>query len=479
MSTRDRVIPAESGPVESAPTEAGPLERREPAAGDARSRRVPERAGLSLYTDRRLIAIALMGFSSGLPLLLTASTLTYRLARAGVDKTSIGLFALVGLPYALKFLWAPVLDHLPIPVVEVWLGRRRAWALVTQAGLVAAILGLGTVDPASAPLVTAAFALTVAFCSASQDIAIDAYRIEVLEEHEQGAGAAATQAGYRVGMIVSGAGAIALSDFLGWSFVFGAIAALVVLGAVGVWIGPRPPPLAEPSVFGQSAPDSRSGAISRAFDRFALAPLRTFTARSQWGAILAFALLYKFGDAIAGVMANPFYVDLGFTGVEIASASNVVGVVANLAGVLVGGVFVARTGLVRALAWGGILQAVTNLMFSGLAMIGRDFGMLALAIATDAFAGGLASAAFVALLSNLARGGATATQYALLTSLMAGGRTVMSSGGGWLAAQLSWASFFAVTTLLAVPGLLLLVRLARGPLAPASPPPMAPATPTV
>jgi PAT family beta-lactamase induction signal transducer AmpG len=401
-----------------------------------------------------------MGFSSGLPLLLTASTLTYRLARAGVDKTSIGLFALVGLPYALKFL--------------------RAWALVTQVGLVAAILGLGTVDPAAAPLVTAAFALAVAFCSASQDIAIDAYRIEVLEEHEQGAGAAATQAGYRVGMIVSGAGAIALSDFLGWPFVFGAIAALVSLGAVGVWIGPRPPPVlarsAGSSIAGRSLRGSRAQAISAALDRFVLAPLRTFTARSQWGAILAFALLYKFGDAIAGVMANPFYVDLGFTGVEIASASNVVGVVANLAGVLVGGVFVARTGLVRALAWGGILQAVTNLMFSGLAMIGRDFGMLALAIATDAFAGGLASAAFVALLSSLARGGATATQYALLTSLMAGGRTVMSSGGGWLAAQLSWATFFAVTTLLAVPGLILLIRLARGPLAPAGP--IGSATPT-
>jgi len=418
-----------------------------------------------------------MGFSSGLPLLLTASTLTYRLARAGVDKTSIGLFALVGLPYALKFLWAPFLDHLPVPMLEAWLGRRRAWALVTQAGLAAAILGLGGVDPVGAPLATAAFALAVAFCSASQDIAIDAYRIEVLEEHEQGAGAAATQAGYRIGMIVSGAGAIALSDFLGWSFVFGAIAALVALGAVGVWIGPRPPPLPAASRVssdcGRLLRGSRSDAISAALDRFVVAPLRTFIARRQWGAILAFALLYKFGDAIAGVMANPFYVDLGFTGVEIASASNVVGVAANLAGVLVGGVFVARTGLVRALAWGGILQALTNLTFSGLAIVGREFGVLALAIATDAFAGGLASAAFVALLSNLARGGATATQYALLTSLMAGGRTVMSSGGGWLAAQLSWASFFAVTTLLAVPGLLLLVRLARGPLAPEPPPPMA------
>lgn len=434
------------------------------------------RTSLSLYTDRRLIAIALMGFSSGLPLLLTASTLAYRLARAGVDKTSIGLFALVGLPYASKFLWAPVLDHLPIPVLEEWLGRRRAWALVTQAGLATSILGLGSVDPAEAPLVTAAFALAVAFCSASQDIAIDAYRIEVLEQHEQGAGAAATQAGYRVGMILSGAGAIALSDFLGWPFVFGAISALVTLGAVGAWIGPRPPPLMGPPVSGQSLRGARHDATHAALDRFVLAPLRTFTARSQWGAILAFALLYKFGDAIAGVMANPFYVDLGFTGVEIASASNVVGVVANLAGVLVGGVFVARTGLVRALAWGGILQALTNLTFSGLAMVGRDFGVLALAIATDAFAGGLASAAFVALLSNLARGGSTATQYALLTSLMAGGRTVMSSGGGWLAAQLSWATFFAVTTLLAVPGLILLVRLARGPLAPT--PPMASATPT-
>jgi PAT family beta-lactamase induction signal transducer AmpG len=407
--------------------------------------------GRSLYFDRRMLAIALMGFASGLPLLLTTSTLGYWLSKVGIDKTTIGLFALVGLPYALKFLWAPVLDRATIPVLGAALGRRRSWALAAQLALVGAIVGLGASDPLDAPALTAAWALAVSFLSATQDVAIDAYRIEVLDDDEQGAGAAVTQAGYRGGMLAAGAGAVALADFLPWSVVFAALAVAVGVGMLGVLLGPEPerPP-------GLAPPVPEEGALRRAL----LVPFRELSRHPQWGAILLFALLYKYGDAVAGVMANPFYVDLGFSGVEVASVTKVWSIVAFLPGVFVGGVLVAKLGVLRGLFVGGVLQALTNLLFALLAVRGHDLAFLAVAVGSDAFTGGLASAAFVAFLSNLSRGAATGTQYALLTSLMAAGRTAMSSGSGWLADQVGWPGFWVATTLLAVPGLLLLWWLA-------------------
>lgn len=394
-----------------------------------------------------MLAILGMGFASGLPLLLTTSTLSYWLAKRGVDKTSIGLFALVGLPYALKFVWAPALDAVRVPWLGARLGKRRAWTLVSQAALAAAILALGAADPAQAPFATAALALAVAFCSATQDIAIDAYRIEVLREDEQGAGAAATQTGYRGGLLVAGAGAMALSDVVAWPVVFAALAACVGVGALAVAIAPPPPEerRAEPIRFADAV----------------LEPLRDLLGRPHAAGIVAFALLYKFGDAVAGSMANPFYVELGFSGVEIASVTKVFGVVANVAGVLAGGIFVAWVGLWRALLIGGVLQAVTNLLFAAQAQIGADLRMLAVAIGADGFTGGLAASAFVAYLSSLCRTGMSATQYALLTSLMAVGRTVLSSGSGWLADRVPWTPFFVITTALAIPGLLLLAWLWR------------------
>ncbi len=392
-----------------------------------------------------MLAILLMGFASGLPLLLTTSTLSYWLSRRGVDKTAIGLFALVGLPYALKFLWAPALDLVRLPWLGGRLGRRRAWTLVSQAALALAILGLGGADPAQAPLATAALALLVAFCSATQDVAIDAYRIEVLREHEQGAGAAVTQVGYRGGLLLAGAGAVALSDFVSWPVVFAVLSACVGVGVLGVAIAPEP-----------DAPASLHDAVTPAS---VLEPLRDLLGRPQAFAIIAFALLYKFGDAIAGTMSMPFFDELGFSGVEIASVTKVFGIVANLAGVVAGGLLVARIGIWRSLLAGGVLQAVTNLLFAAQAHVGHDLGMLTLAIGADGFTGGLASAAFVAFLSSLCRKGMSATQYALLTSLMAVGRTVLSSGSGWLADRIDWVSFFVLTTGLAVPGLVLLAWL--------------------
>lgn len=399
-----------------------------------------------------MLAIALMGFASGLPLLLTTSTLGYWLSRVGIDKTTIGLFALVGLPYALKFLWAPVLDRVTLPVLGPVLGRRRSWALAAQLALLGAIVGLGASDPASAPSWTAAWALAVAFLSATQDVAIDAYRIEVLDDDEQGAGAAVTQAGYRGGMLAAGAGAIALADFVPWSAVFAALAVAVGVGSLGVLIGPEPE---RPG--GLAPPVPGEGALRRAL----LEPFRELARHPHWGPILVFAVLYKYGDAVAGVMANPFYVDLGFSGVEVASVTKVWSIVAFLPGVFAGGLLVAKLGLLRALFVGGVLQAATNLLFAWLAVRGHDLPFLAVAVGSDAFTGGLASAAFVAFLSSLSRGASTGTQYALLTSLMAAGRTALSSGSGWLADQLGWPGFWVATTLLAVPGLLLLAVLAR------------------
>jgi len=430
-----------------------PSEATESKAAAAPSRRRDWLRAFTVYGDPRIAIIFFMGFASGLPLLLTLSTLSYWLATVGVDKTSIGLFALVGLPYSIKFLWAPVIDQVRLPVLARALGHRRSWALVTQAALIAAILALGSCDPAVAPWTTAAAALAVAFFSASQDIVIDAYRIEILNDDEQGAGAASTQFGYRVGILAAGAGALTMSDYVDWFWVFAAMAALVLVGSITVLLAPEP----HRDTDSQKAPANMKARLETAV----IGPLADFVQRRGWVIILLFALLYKFGDAIGGVMANPFYVELGFTGTEIGSISKVLGLFATLFGVFVGGAMVARYGILWALVVGGILQAVTNLLFAVQAMVGNDLGMLAVTISADNFTGGLGSAAFVAYLSSLCNTAFTGTQYALLTSLMAFGRTVLSSGGGWLADQMDWVTFFILTTGLAIPGLLLLAWLIR------------------
>jgi len=401
-------------------------------------------SALDAFLDARLVAIFGMGIASGLPLLLTTSTLGYWLARAGVDLASIGLFAAVGLPYSFKFLWAPLLDARTLPGIGR-LGRRRSWILAMQLALALAILALGRVDPASAPFATAALAFAIATFSATLDVAVDAYRIEILGADEQGPGAAATQAGYRVGLLAAGAGAIALSDFVDWDLVFAALAAMLALTAMFVVFAPEPERAArarEADAAVELAPDW-------------LEPLLDVARWPRVGAILAFALLYKLGEGIAGTMANPFYVELGFTGVEIASVTKVAGVAANVVGILVGGVLVARASVMPALVVGGVLQAATNLLFAWLALEGRDLGVLAIAVVGDHFTGGVASTAFVAYFSGLCRGPFSASHYALLTSLMALGRSLFGMGSGWLAAGLGWAPFFALTTVLALPGLAL------------------------
>ena len=433
---------------------------------------------IAAYLTPRMLIIMAMGFASGLPLLLTLSTLSYWLSRLGVDKTTIGLFALVGTPYTFKFLWSPIMDQMPLPVLTRLLGRRRSWLLLTQVLLAIAIFMMGQVDPAVDPWLTALAAVIIAFLSASQDIVIDAYRIEYLPQDEQGHGAAATQVGYRFGLLLAGAGAIGLSDFYSWPLVFGVLSAAMAAAAVLTLFVPEPKVAV---VHGKR--DYVQWVKESVIDPFA-----DFMSRTGWVVILLFVLFYKFGDALGGTMANPFYVEMGYSGLEIASLSKVWGIWMTIVGALIGGIAVARWGVFRALLMGGILQAVTNFAFAYVAIRGTEYGLcarealaadanavvgtvcsayahdlpaLAIAISADNIAGGAAGAALVAYLSGLCNVAFTATQYALLTSFMAQGRTWLSSGSGWLADQTDWFTFWSLTAFLAVPGLLLLLWIMR------------------
>jgi PAT family beta-lactamase induction signal transducer AmpG len=414
---------------------------------------------LRIYREPRMLAVLFMGFSSGLPLPLTFGTLSFWLAETGISRTSIGLFALIGISYSFKFVWSPFIDRLPLPWLTRLFGRRRGWALTLQALLAAAILALGFTDPRTDPGLVALCAVIVAFLSASQDIVIDAYRIELLKPEEQGAGAAATQWGYRFGMIASSAGALFIAEFGGWSAAFTVMAALMGVGMLTVWLTPEPAGSA--AALAPMPGNTTSERVFAWIQRAVIAPFADFMTRPGWVAILVFVVLYKFGDALAGVMANPFYVAMGFTKLEVASISKVFGVAATLAGLAVGGLMVFRLGMYQALLACGVLQAISNLMYALQSVVGHDVAMLTVTIGIENFTGGMGSAAFVAYLSSLCNVAFTATQYALLSSLATVGRTTLSASGGWLSDQLDWVTFFSVTTLAAIPGILMVLWLMR------------------
>jgi MFS transporter, PAT family, beta-lactamase induction signal transducer AmpG len=404
--------------------------------------------------------VLLMGFSSGLPLALTFATLSFRLAEIGVSRTAIGLFALVGVPYSVKFLWSPLIDRLPIPFFTPHLGRRRGWALAIQPLLASAILALGLADPRTAPGLTALAALAVAFLSASQDIVIDAYRIELLRPEEQGAGAAATQWGYRFGMLAASAGALYAASFGGWHFAYGLMAALMLVGMATVWLTPEPGGVRPLETFPGRTILAR---VAAWLERAVLAPFGDMLTRRGALAILVFVILYKFGDALAATMSNPLYVSLGFTKVEVANIGKIYGFAASLAGLGLGGVVVLRLGVMRALLVCGVLQMLSNLMYALQASAGHSVPVLALTIGVENLTGGMGSAAFVAYLSGLCNIAFTATQYALLSSLAAVGRTTLSASGGALADTLGWGPFFLLSTAACLPGLALLAWIMREP----------------
>jgi MFS transporter, PAT family, beta-lactamase induction signal transducer AmpG len=420
---------------------------------------------LSVYTRRRVLIVLFLGFSAGLPLALSGSTLLIWMREVGVDLGTIGLFALVGTPYTVKFIWAPLIDALDVPLLSRLFGRRRGWLVLTQLWLIGAILFLGACEPAANPWLVAFGALVVATASATQDIVIDAFRIESLDESEQAAGMASYVAAYRIGMLASTAGALFLvSGFEGsglgkqgaWTAGYAAMAVLVVIGIVTSLVATEP----EKSV-AAAATHARQTAVARVAEA-AVGAFADFRYRDQAVVILAFVVLFKFTDALSGAMTAPFVIDLGFSRNEYAAIIKGVGLIATLVGGFAGG-FVARAYPLAACLWiGGIVQAVANLGFSWQAVVGHDIVWLTFAIVLENFTSAIGTVIFVAYLSALCQNPLhTATQYALLTAFAAFGRTYLSSGAGFLAQSLGWVGFFAICAAAAIPSLVLLAWLQR------------------
>lgn len=453
-----------SSPVAAVASERPPRRERARAWLDA----------LAVYRDRRVLAMLFLGFSSGLPFGALAEPLSAWLTEAGLSKTEIGLFALVSLPYSLKFIFAPFVDRLSLPVLGRRFGRRRGWALATQVLLIAVLLGLGATQPGIDPVTTAVLALFVAFASATQDTVIDAYRVEVLEERSQAAGAATATFGWRLGQMAAGAGGLILGDLLPWSTVYALMAAAVLVGVIGILLNPEPQTRsslgaqmleerAQAWLHGKQGarlPPSLAHVAAWAWAA-CVCPFLEFATRRGWIVVLLFILLYKFGDAILGVMKVPFFLEIGFSKTDIAEIVKLFGFVATVVGSLIGGLVVARLGIMRGLLVCGVAMALSNLVFVLQAWAGPDIGILAFTVSVENITTGMGMTAFVAYMSSLCNVAYTATQYALLTSLMAVGRTVLSSGAGWLAEQVPWPTFFVLTTLAAAPGLLLLMLLMR------------------
>ena len=421
---------------------------------------------LSVYLRRRVLIVMFLGFSSGLPLALSGSTLRVWMSEAGVDLPTIGLFAFVGTPYTVKFLWAPFIDALDAPVLSRLLGRRRGWLVLSQLVLIAAIALLGICDPFSvSPLVVAFGALLVATASATQDIVVDAFRVESLPENEQAAGMASYVAAYRVGMLASTAGALFLVTGLenagfdrqsAWTAGYIIMAAFVTVGIITSVLATEP----EKSMQAEAA-HAKEKPLARVIGT-AVSAFVEFLRRDMAFAALAFVVLFKFTDALAGALTEKFVIDIGFTRNEYAAIIKGVGFAATIIGGFAGG-FIARGCSLSVSLWiGGILQAVANFGFSWQAAIGADAAWLTFAITLENFTSAVGTVMFVAYLSALCQNPLhTATQYALLTALAAVGRTYLSAGAGFIAAATGWVWFFAICAIAAIPSLALLAWLAR------------------
>ena len=395
---------------------------------------------LGVFRSRKIFLLLLLGFSSGLPLALTGATLQAWLTVSGVDLTTIGMFALVGQPYTYKFLWAPLMDRYAVPL----LGRRRGWLVLTQVALLAVIAWMGTLAPDRSPWLLASLALAVAFLSASQDIVFDAYRTDILDAEERGAGAAVSVLGYRIAMLVSGGLALILADtWLGWTGTYWLMAALMLVGVAAVASADEPaaPP---------RAPHTLQEAVRE--------PLAEFFARDGAWTLLLVIVLYKLGDAFAGTLSTAFLIrGPGFSLTEVGLVNKWLGVVATILGALAGGAVMARLKLYRSLLLFGVLQAVTNLGYMLLAISGKSYALMIAAVAAENLCGGMGTAAFVALLMAMCERRYSATQYALLSALAALGRVYVGPAAGMMAKSLGWPEFFFFTFLIALPGLAMLV----------------------
>ena len=393
-----------------------------------------------MFSPRMLVSF-LMGFACGAPLLLTSSVLQAWMTEQGVDLSVIGLYSLVGLPYTLKFLWAPVFDRYTLP----FLGRRRGWMLVTQCTLILALVALGLTNPVRAPWLVALAACVVTFFSASQDIVIDAYRREDLSDNQLGLGSSLYVNGYRLGMLLAGSGGLILADHVSFSHVYILMAGTLLVGVVTTLLC-REPPLTKGS--------------PRTFREAIVNPFVDYFSRDRALLLLLFILLYKLGDQMASTLTTPFYLSLGFSKTEIGAVAKLFGFWSAIAGGLVGGAILLRIGIIRSLWLFGFLQPAAILSCSVLAPMGHSLVGLAVAIVLQPLTSGMGTSAYVAYMASLTNRRFPATQYALLSSCMGIPRVIIAAPAGWLAESLGWPLFFVGCAVVAVPGLLLLPMVA-------------------
>jgi PAT family beta-lactamase induction signal transducer AmpG len=430
---------------------------------------------LRVYTRPQVLAMIFLGFSAGLPFLLVFSTLTAWLTDAGVSRSVIGFFGWVGITYSIKFFWAPIIDRLPLPLLTGLLGRRRSWMLVAQVGIAAGLIGMSLLDPATQTTTLALLALLVAFSSATQDIVIDAWRIESVQSTYQGAMATAYVGGYRVALLVAGAGAFYLADFYDWHISYQVMGLLMGVGILTTLI------IRDPQTeISQATRDLEARLeeelhitnlqgqwqrFARWFTEAIVAPFVDFFERNGKHALLILALIavYKLSDITMGVMANPFYLDLGFSKPEIANITKIFGFGMTITGAALGGLLVVRFGLFRPLLAGAILVASTNLLFAYMAVTEPSTLILAAVISADYLSGGLATAAFIAWLSSLTNTAYTATQYALFSSLMTLLAKFISGFAGVVVDGYGYFLFFLYAGILGIPAIVLTVWLLRHP----------------
>ena len=445
------------------------------------------RETLAVYRHPRVIAMLFLGFSAGLPFLLIFATLSAWLREVGVAPSAIGFFSWLGITFSIKVLWAPVIDRGRLPVLTRLLGRRRSWMLLAQLVIAAGLLGIATSEPSAQLMPLVLFGLLIAFASATQDVVIDAYRIEAVERDLQGAMAATYQLGYRVALLAAGAGALYIADFVSWQAAYATMAGLVSVGVITVLVIREPEVNREASLqlheleatgFLDRHPrlGERLGRILAWLYGAVACPFIDFFKRNGRFAllILVFIGIYRLSDITMGVMANPFYIDLGFTKSEIASVTKVFGFAMSVVGAFLGGALVIRYGIMRPLLLGAVLIAATNLLFAVLATMGPDLQMLALTISADNLTAGIAGSVFIAYLSSLTNTAYTATQYALFSSLMTLPGKFIGGFSGIVVEAAGYAQFFVYASVLGIPAILLVVWLTRvearptaGPVTPA------------
>jgi PAT family beta-lactamase induction signal transducer AmpG len=454
--------------VKTTPVESHPVAGHSPAEGAG----ADWLQSLKVFLEPASLRMLFLGFSAGLPLLLVFGTLSFWLREAGVNRSTIGYISWVGTAYGFKWVWAPLVDRVRIPVLTAWLGRRRSWLLLSQLVIMAGLANMALNDPKLALTPVVWGALLVAFASATQDIALDAFRIESANTERQAALAATYQTGYRLAMIWAGAGVLWVAarmevpdasgyQHVGWQAAYLVMAASMLVGVITVLLSKEPvmttlPPAKSPGEWLQTT---------------FVQPFEEFFRRYKWQALLILGLIavYRISDVVMGIMANPFYVDMGYTKDEVAAVTKVYGVIMTLAGAFLGGVLSMRYGVLRILMLGAVLSAASNLLFAWLAGHGHDVWALMLVVSADNLAGGVASAAFIAYLSGLTNVAYSATQYALFSSMMVLLPKFVAGFSGRFVDAFGFANFFTATALLGVPVLWLIWKVSRLPVSTSAP----------